>query len=88
MDWKTHTHTNKHSKWTALPAEWNHKAAKVTGDIKADQQTSKEHPGKHRGKTHKEKRNTMKMDLHRTAHHAAPSWNMVKTKTFKDLDAE
>ena len=31
------------------------KPQKVTGDIKADRQTSKEHPGKHRGKTRQEK---------------------------------
>ena len=55
MDGKTHTHTNTHPKRTALPAEWNREATKVTSDIKADQQTSKEHPGKHHGKTHQEK---------------------------------
>ena len=32
------------------------KPQKVTGDIKADRQTSKEHPGKHRGKTSQEKK--------------------------------
>ena len=48
----TQTHTQKR---TALPVDWNHKAAKVTGDIKADRQTSKEHLGKHRGKTRQEK---------------------------------
>ena len=55
MDQKTHTHTNTHSKRTALPAKWNHKAAKVTSDIKADWQTSKKHLGKYRGKTCQEK---------------------------------
>ena len=46
MDQKTHTHTNTHSKQTALPAEWNHEATKVTSDIKADQQNFKGAPGK------------------------------------------
>ena len=72
-DRKTLTHTNTLSKQTALPAEWNHKAAKVTDNIKADRQTSKEHPGKHRGKTSQEKWNTTKMDLHHATHHIAPS---------------
>ena len=59
------THTNTHSKQTALPAEWNCEAAKVTGDIKV-------HLGKHRGKTRQEKgtsrkwiRTTPHITLHR-----------------------
>ena len=80
---------NTHTKWTFLPAQCNHEATKVTSDIKADQQTSKEHPGKYRGKTHRKKWNTMKMDPHRAAHHTVLSWNTtrVKQKHSSDLDA-
>ena len=49
---RTQTHTQKQ---TALPVDWNCKEAKVTGDIKADRQTSKEHLGKHLGETCQEK---------------------------------
>ena len=54
MGWRL-THTQSH---TQNEQPYLHsviaKPQKVTGDIRADQQTSKEHLGKHRGKTHRE----------------------------------
>ena len=72
MDQKTHTHKNTHSKQTALPAEWNHEATKVTSDIKADRQNFKGAPGKAPWKNPSRKWNTTKMDPHHATHHVAP----------------
>ena len=45
------------------------KPQRVASDIKADRQTSKEHPGKYRGKTRQEKKEQCKngSTLHRTS---------------------
>ena len=77
-------HKHKHTlKTNSLTCRWQTvKLQRVTSDIKADRQTSKEHLGKYCGKTHQEKK---EQHENRSAPHCASCCTIMKHGCNKNI---